>query len=63
MSLEIQLLDSDGRALEIARLDEDSNEAVLGGVPVPQAVIDAARRRALRDGDYVNELGESVPPF
>jgi hypothetical protein len=60
---EIQILDSEGRAKLSGYLEENQTELVVKGFKIPKAVIEAATRQLKGKGDYVNEKGESIPPF
>ena len=61
--LQIQKLDIDGLAEDVVDIPVDAVYAELLGIPVPTAVIEAARRQATGRGDYVDPEGRSVPPF
>jgi hypothetical protein len=60
---EIQALDSAGRAINYGFIGNESNELYIDGLEVPRPVIEAARRQLIGRGDYVDERGNSIPPF
>ena len=60
---EIQLLNRRGESIAEAYLTDSASEAFVSGVAVPSAVIAAARRQPLGQGDYIDEEGNSVKPF
>jgi hypothetical protein len=75
---EIQILNADGQAERCAYLGERSDEILCAvdfvtppepkrldpsEVPIPRAVIEAARQRKIGFGERVNERGEILPPF
>jgi hypothetical protein len=60
---EIQILDSKGRAKVSGYVVENQNELEVDGKIIPMAVIEAAKRQPKGKGDYVNEFGESIPPW
>lgn len=63
LSFQIQLLDDLGRSVEEGYVGLEETELRIAGRAIPRAVLDAARRQPLGQGDYVNANGESVPPF
>ena len=60
---EIQILDVQGRGEFVGYLRANDDVLEIEGHAVPEAVIDAARRQARGQGDYVNSEGKSIPPF
>ena len=60
---EIQLLDSHGRAKACGYVGTDEKRLELDGKLVPVAVLEAARRQAPGQGEFVNEDGRSLQPF
>ena len=60
---EVQVLDLRGRATALVHVGDDDNDIEGSGYLIPKAVIDAARRQRPGQGDYVDEMGQSVPPF
>ena len=63
LAYEIQILDSRGRARKCGHVGASETKLDLDGDEVPLAVIEAARRQLYGKGDYVNAIGESIPPF
>ena len=63
MAYEIQVLNNDGQAIALGHVDATSDDLRIDGRQVPRAVIEAARRQPLGQGDYVDALGQSVAPF
>jgi hypothetical protein len=60
---QIQILDSRGRARLVGHVGYDEMELEIDGEFVPQAVLEAARRQPDGQGDYVDEMGQSIRPF
>jgi hypothetical protein len=60
---EIQVLDSEGRAIACGYVGTDDTSLDIEGQVVPAAVLEAARRQVIGQGDYVNERGNSIMPF
>jgi len=60
---EIQLLDDEGRAKVCGHVGSDDFRLEISGEQIPIAVIRAAQRQRLGQGDYVNEDGDSVSLF
>ena len=68
---EIQILDTEGRAEYSVYVDSggrwltlEENESPPASSPrVPAAVLEAAMRQPKGQGDYVDVMGKSVPPF
>ncbi|QDT52384.1 hypothetical protein Pan44_03940 [Caulifigura coniformis] len=63
MRYEIQLLDTYGQTIARGCVDDQANSLELQGCSIPQPVIEAARKQAIGNGDYVDEAGYSVSPF
>ena len=59
----IQLSDPEGGPGSAGYIGDAETELVVDGHVVPAAVLDAARRQACGQGDYVDESGETIPPF
>ena len=62
LSFQIQLLDDLGRSVEEGYVGLEETELRIADRAVPRAVLDAARRQPLGQGDYVDANGESVSP-
>lgn len=60
---EIQLLDKKGRALASKCIGPNDRRLEIDGRVIPTAVLDAARRQPIGQGDYVNDDGLSIQPF
>ena len=60
---EIQILDSKGRAKLLGYIGKTETELDVEGHRVPRSVLEAARRQPIGEGDYVDETGQSIPPF
>jgi hypothetical protein len=60
---EVQLLDEDGRGVEVARYNLPAPEVVLGGTPVPTGVLVAPSHLPVGQGCYVDETGWEVSPW
>ena len=60
---QVQVLDSRGRSAFVGHVGETETDLRIGNIVIPQAVLEAARRQLAGQGDYVNELGQSIPPF
>ena len=60
---EIQLLDAKGRAKATGYIGSEETMLEVEGNSVPIAVIEAARRQPVGQGDYVDEQGHSIQPF
>jgi hypothetical protein len=63
MPFEIQVLNTAGQATACGYLGEKDSALEIDGQPVPSAVIGAARRQEIGNGDYVDESGMTVQPF
>lgn len=63
LAYEIQILDAAGRARACGHVGEGDEPLFVDGEEVPLAVIRAARRQALGQGDYVDSRGVAVPAF
>ncbi len=63
MRYEIQVLNSAGQAVGCGYVDDQSNTLEIDGQAIPRAVIEAAREQPVGKGDYVDELGNSVPLY
>jgi hypothetical protein len=61
--LEIQLLDTNGRAASTGYAYLNQEEFELDGKIVPKDVLDAARRQKVGQGEYVDAKGESITAF
>lgn len=61
--LEIQILDSAGRTESTIYAGIGQTALEVAGQCVPRAVIQAARRQSVGQGDYVNAEGKSIAPF
>ena len=59
----VQLPSPEGGPGATGYLRADQTELVVDGEAIPTAVLNAARRQPYGKGDYVNEKGESIPPF
>ena len=59
----VQILDSRGRAKIVGYIGDDEESFEVDGYEIPPVVLEAARRQPYGKGDYVNERGESIPPF
>jgi len=57
---EVQLLDEDGRAIEVARFAGPESSVDLRGVAVPSAVLQSAAELPEGQGCYVDEAGWEV---
>jgi hypothetical protein len=57
---EIQVLDAAGRARICGYVSSKEAELTVGGVHIPSAVIAAAKRQQLGQGDFVDETGQSI---
>jgi hypothetical protein len=60
---EVQVLDSNGRAACCGYVGYEQSELEVAGGRIPRPVIEAARRQLIGQGDYLDETGNSVPPF
>jgi hypothetical protein len=60
---QVQLLNDMGQAIWLGHAGKDEHALIIDDVSIPYPVIDAARRQIKGQGDYVNEFGESIPPF
>jgi hypothetical protein len=60
---EIQLLDLEGRATACGYIGSGDTDLAIEGRLIPAAVLQAARRQPLGQGDYVDDDGNSIPPF
>lgn len=60
---EIQMLDAQGRAEACGYVGPEDASLRIYNCVIPFAVIDAARRQAPGQGDYVGDDGNSVPAF
>ena len=60
---EIQLLDAEDRAKAVGHVGVDEQLLDIDGYCVPFPVIEAARRQATGQGDYVDENGNSIRLF
>lgn len=60
---EIQVLDTEGRAVVSGYVGREETRFEVAGRPIPKAVIESARNQPLGQGDYVDEHGNSVQPF
>ena len=56
---QIQLLDDSRRAIRVTCIGFDEQSVEIDGKPVPQAVVDAARRQSLGKGRYALEDGRT----
>jgi len=63
MRYEIQVLNDAGEAVGCGYVDDQSDTLEIDGQAIPRAVIEAAREQHVGKGDYVDELGNSVPPY
>lgn len=63
LSYEIQLLDTQGRAVKWAYVSQEMVSLTLDELTVPYAVVEAARRQKPGQGDYVDINGRSISPF
>jgi hypothetical protein len=59
---EVQLLDSDGRAVAVGRYDTETSLTV-NGETVPAVVLDRGRERPEGSGAYVDQEGVETRPF
>lgn len=59
---EIQIVDDVGQAVAWVELTGEDRTARIDGVPVPAAVIDAARCLPMGTGDFVDDDGNQVLP-
>ena len=57
---EIQVLDFYGQTKESVYVTKDDRSAVCSRGPIPLAVIQAAQKRELSDGEYVDSNGQPV---
>src|SRR5256885_17251251 len=60
---EIQILDGDLRAELVGYVGMEETGLLIEDQVVSQAVLDAARRQPVEQGEYVNEEGEVVNPL
>lgn len=60
---EVQLLNADGEVERSAYLKAEDTRVEIDGEPVPESVVDAAKRQPAGSGDYVDKDGNSVPAF
>ena len=60
---QIQLLDSQGRAIAVGYVGPDDESLEIADFQVPKSVIEAAHRQPVGQGDYVNERGMTIQPF
>jgi hypothetical protein len=63
MQFQIQVLNEHGQSTACGYLDDQSTSMSIGDHAIPLLVIQAARRQPIGEGEYVNELGETVPAF
>ena len=63
MRYEIQLLNAEGQALACGYADENTKTLLIQEQDIPLPVIEAAQRQPIGKGDYVDEAGNSLPPF
>ncbi len=63
MQYQIQLLNAEGQAVACGYADDTTDSLQILGQPIPALVIEAARRQPIGKGDYVDEAGNSIPPF
>lgn len=61
--VEVQHLDSHGRAIAVALFDPDGQSLPTSAPPAPAAVVAAALAQPPGSGDYVDRDGRSAPPF
>jgi len=61
--IEVQLLDSSGRAKEVVFVSIDAEAVTVGGREYPRSLLDRVSSIAEGKGMYVNEFGEDVQPF
>jgi len=60
---EVQVLDSSGRAVAVGYFTDPDAPLTIAQQVIPKAVLHAALRQLSGQGDYVNEAGESIPPW
>lgn len=60
---QVQVLNWNGSARAAVDYADASAPLMVDSELVPVEVLEAGLRRTTFDGDYVNERGESVPPF
>jgi hypothetical protein len=61
--LEVQVLNDDGMAVIVGYFDDSTGELAVGTVTIPWLVLDAAKRKADGQGDYVGPDGVTMRPF
>jgi hypothetical protein len=60
---QIQILNGVNESIEEVYATGEEAKVEFGRFLVPREVIEAAIRQREGKGDYVNKLGESIPPF
>src|SRR5262249_28602484 len=63
LPFQIQILNHAGQGIAFGYADEKTTSLEINGERIPLAVIEAARRQKVGNGDYVDESGASIPPF
>jgi len=62
-SYEVQVLDQQGRAVAVGYFTDPDAPLTVAQQLIPTGVLPAALRQLPGQGDYVNEAGESIPPW